>query len=263
MAFGLLALAHVIADFMAQGKEMVRRKEAGRFSGYFGHFLVVLSSLMIIFAPMLHGRLAMALAFFAVLHIGIDLLKGVFTRWVRPAGEVGLFLVDQGLHFVAMLGFWLYWTPICGEEPWVRWSVETILPIEGRRWFQQMMQLWFNADLLSTLIMYITVIYGGAVFVRKVLDTAPIATPRTEEGSRCELQDTGRYIGMAERMILLTLTVVNATSAAAFVLTAKSIARYQELNQKDFAEYYLTGTLLSMGIALLGGLFLQRLWIVF
>lgn len=263
MAFGLMALAHVIADFMMQGNEMARRKEKGRFSGYLGHFLVVLFTLLLLFAPMLHWRLSIVFVAFAVIHIFIDLLKGLITRWVRPAGEVGLFLADQVLHFIVMIGFWLYWLPICGEEPWSRWSIETLLPMEGKRWFHQMIQLWLNTDLLSTLIVYIGVIYGGAIFVRKVLNIAPIAPPKMEEETGRQLLDTGRYIGMAERMILLTLTVMNATGAAAFVLTAKSIARYQELNQKDFAEYYLAGTLLSMGIALLGGILLQRLWLVF
>jgi hypothetical protein len=43
----------------------------------------------------------------------------------------------------------------------------------------------------------------------------------------------------------------------AIVLTAKSIARFKEFDNKDFAEYYLIGTLTSTLIAILGGLFVQ------
>lgn len=261
MAFGLLVLAHVFADFMAQGKSMVQNKEEGKLRGYLSHGVIVLLALLVVFSPMLHGRLVVALVALALLHLIIDFFKGLLSRWVSLVGEVGLFLADQALHFIVLLGFWLYWVPICGEEPLIRWSIETMLPLSGKVWFQQIVLDWFNIDFLSTMIIYITVIYGGAIFVRKVLNISPIAPPQTGEKSYGEMLDIGRYIGMAERMILLTLTVMNATSAVAFVLTAKSIARYQELNQKDFAEYYLTGTLLSTGIALLGGVLLQRLWI--
>ena len=41
------------------------------------------------------------------------------------------------------------------------------------------------------------------------------------------------------------------------MLTAKSIARYKELENRDFAEYYLVGTLLSALLAILGGLLLK------
>ncbi len=34
-------------------------------------------------------------------------------------------------------------------------------------------------------------------------------------------------------------------AAIGFVLTAKSVARYEKLKEQDFAEYYLLGTLLS------------------
>ncbi|HOD90893.1 MAG TPA: DUF3307 domain-containing protein, partial [Thermotogota bacterium] len=38
-----------------------------------------------------------------------------------------------------------------------------------------------------------------------------------------------------------------------FILTAKSLARFKQLNDRDFAEYYLIGTLFSVLIALCGG----------
>ena len=40
-------------------------------------------------------------------------------------------------------------------------------------------------------------------------------------------------------------------STLPFMLTAKSLVRFKQLEIKGFAEKYLVGTLLSMGIALL------------
>jgi len=84
--------------------------------------------------------------------------------------------------------------------------------------------------------------------------------PWGEEGVK-----RGEYIGIAERSISALLTLAGAYAAIGLVLTAKSIARFKELRNRNFAEYYLVGTLSSiawaifvgMGVRLLLGL---RLW---
>ncbi len=43
------------------------------------------------------------------------------------------------------------------------------------------------------------------------------------------------------------------------ILTAKSIARFPELKEEESAEYFLLGTLLSLSLAMAGGLVLYRL----
>jgi hypothetical protein len=50
---------------------------------------------------------------------------------------------------------------------------------------------------------------------------------------------------------------IGETSAIGFVIAAKSIARFKELDDKEFAEYYLIGSLMSMLLALTGGLAIQ------
>ncbi len=46
-------------------------------------------------------------------------------------------------------------------------------------------------------------------------------------------------------------------AALAVVLAAKSIARFEELRDRPFAEYYLVGTLASLLVAVLTGLAVQ------
>lgn len=62
---------------------------------------------------------------------------------------------------------------------------------------------------------------------------------------------------MLERALILTLVLKGLLFTATIVLTAKSIARFNELKDKGFAEYYLVGTLFSILIAIAGGLLLQ------
>ena len=56
----------------------------------------------------------------------------------------------------------------------------------------------------------------------------------------------GRKIGSIERLIMLLFIAMNQYTAMGMVLTAKSIARYDQITREQtFAEYYLIGTLLS------------------
>ena len=57
---------------------------------------------------------------------------------------------------------------------------------------------------------------------------------------------SGRMIGTIERIIMLFFLLIKQYSSVGLVLTAKSIARYNKISEnKEFAEYYLLGTLLS------------------
>lgn len=55
----------------------------------------------------------------------------------------------------------------------------------------------------------------------------------------------GFWIGVLEREIILMLGLIGQFGAIGFVLTAKSLARFKQLENKSFAEKYLVGTLLS------------------
>ena len=65
--------------------------------------------------------------------------------------------------------------------------------------------------------------------------------------------DTGRYIGVLERSIVLFLVASNNYSSIALLLTGKSIARNKEFADKEFAVKFIVGTFLSIFIGILGG----------
>ena len=54
---------------------------------------------------------------------------------------------------------------------------------------------------------------------------------------------------MLERVSIFTLVLGGQFTALAFVLTAKTMARFKALEDRDFAEYFLVGTLLSVVLA--------------
>ncbi len=58
----------------------------------------------------------------------------------------------------------------------------------------------------------------------------------------------GKVIGVLERAVLYLLMLTGDYSAIGFVLAAKTLVRFKELeDSKDFAEYFLIGTLASLG----------------
>ena len=88
--------------------------------------------------------------------------------------------------------------------------------------------------------------------------------PRTPSGVVGEpaeqLRNAGLYIGWLERFLIVTAVVLRSPTLIGLILTGKSIARFPEMREPKFAEYFLIGTLLSVGIAFLGGLLLVKLW---
>ncbi len=55
------------------------------------------------------------------------------------------------------------------------------------------------------------------------------------------------------------MVLVEAYGAICFVLAAKSVARFKDLDDRDFSEGYLVGTLTSTSIAVVTGLALAAL----
>ena len=100
---------------------------------------------------------------------------------------------------------------------------------------------------------YILAVVGGHFFVRILLKKYSLP----EEGG---LEGAGALIGILERVFTLTLVLVGQYMALALILTAKSIARFEDLKDRKFAEYYLIGTLSSMLFAVFIGIF--TLWLV-
>ena len=252
--FLLLVLAHVVADFPLQTAKIAAEKCAGKASGYIRHAAVHCALLILFTHPFLSPFLVLLWFALPLVHIGLDLLK---NKLVRPnhQADAPSFLADQVLHLFVLFFAWqlitvepnptviLFYNSLLSESGCLLWSF--LFPNPD----------WAVILLIATV--YVYVLLGGAVFIRKVLRLDSLKLPGGA-GRYGDARQAGRCIGILERAIILTLTISGAYTSIAFVLTAKSIARYKELEDRDFAEYYIVGTLLSALIAIAGGLFLRR-----
>jgi hypothetical protein len=67
----------------------------------------------------------------------------------------------------------------------------------------------------------------------------------------------GATIGALERLLIVAFLLTGAEAAVGLVIAAKTIARFKQLDDRGFAEYYLLGTLASVSVAVSSGLLAQ------
>lgn len=101
---------------------------------------------------------------------------------------------------------------------------------------------------------------GRVVAEPSPAEPAPVAATAAEAvvaGERVALPPpakVGATIGVIERLLIVVFVLVGADAAIGFVVGAKTIARFKQLDDRDFAEYYLLGTLASVSIAIVTAL---------
>ena len=100
---------------------------------------------------------------------------------------------------------------------------------------------------------------GAAISIAASVDQPAQPTIDLEEYNR------GRLIGNLERIVLTIVVAAGSYAALAFLVAAKGVVRSDEFDKnRDFAEYFLIGSLSSVLVALCAGLTLRfalmRLW---
>jgi hypothetical protein len=81
----------------------------------------------------------------------------------------------------------------------------------------------------------------------------PSASPRSSVPTGAPAR-IGATIGALERLLIVVFVLVGAEAAVGFVIAAKTIARFKQLDDRGFAEYYLLGTLASVSVAVVSGI---------
>ena len=112
---------------------------------------------------------------------------------------------------------------------------------------------WGRVGLLATAYLYVA--GRGIVVVRSVLELPTLQMRRDEDRTTGAIDVArGRTVGSLERALALTLVLLGEYSAVGWIIAAKSLARFKQLEDREFAEYFLVGTLASFLLAVLVGL---------
>lgn len=230
-------IAHFIADFIAQSESMSSEKQNKRHYSryiYLHALIVLLASLGATFTCSFIGY-AFAIA---VIHLGIDLLKCLIEYRIKVKKDCKelymnptLFFIDQILHLVVIYAAVSTYCYNNGEIP-------VYLDI-------------MSTDLLLTVAGLLLCMKPANVLIKNCLSSLNLYD-ETEKGKN-DLERAGRWIGTIERIITITLVMLQQYAAIGFIITAKSVLRYND-SRTGKTEYVLIGTLLSFGIALLIGI---------
>jgi uncharacterized protein DUF3307 len=94
---------------------------------------------------------------------------------------------------------------------------------------------------------------GTVVATAEALPAATAPRPPVSPPGASPAQ-LGATIGVLERLLIVTFVLTGSSAAVGFVVAAKTLARFKQLDDRDFAEYYLLGTLASVAVAVGSGL---------
>lgn len=238
-------------------------RHSGLPSKKFKHALVqgvILFSVMAVgTSGFLSVKLASGYAAIGVLYFISEFTVGESSQKSRWALEY--FTLKQLLFGTLLFSLWKYASPIAPNE-WYACLENQVLSGLGK--FSGVLREKWTVVLLITSA-YLFVIDGGTRIVRGVFNKFPrlygavVAKLDKESGKENE-ENVGEWIGVLERVITLTFVLTGSFTALAFALTAKSIARFKELEDKQFAEYYILGTSASLIVALFAGMMIKVLF---
>lgn len=232
-----LLIAHIITDFFIQPDKWVAEKREKTWKSKYLYLHILLTGLVAWLFLWDMGLWEVAL-FITITHLLIDLYKLIFC----PNNLIS-FVFDQMCHVIILIISVIY---INEGFPNV---IETIN------------NLFTDTRWLGIITGYLAVTTPVGYLVGKA--TERWRNDLEDAGKeRDSLKDAGIWIGVLERILVVTFVLFDQYQAIGFLIAAKSILRFSDKsgdNPRKQTEYVLIGTLVSFTIALFIGLLIKEI----
>ena len=241
MIVAILISIHLLADFLFQTSaysEKKRKKLKPLLLHCFIYFIVFEILLLLILQFKKAFLLGMIIS---VLHFLINFIKNKLEKsFPQRRLQIWIFSINQLIHFALLIGMnYIFNLENSVSNLYIK------------------LQEYENFKIIILYISVFSIIFEPtSVFIRKLFTSI---SPKTYPKANLEELKAGNIIGKLERIIIAILLLNNQFGVIGFVLTAKSIARFKQMENKDFAEKYLIGTLTSFLIVLISVLILKGL----
>lgn len=257
-----LLVAHLLTDFVFQPTNWINDKKQRKIASRKLPMHIVVTT---VFAYVFSGQYSnwiIPLVIF-VSHYTIDIIK------VYLKEKFIYFILDQLAHVLVIVALWVtiedkwnnltpwfnalagnnnFWV-LAGGYLFVSWPLGIIIGLATQRWRNQIAleQEKSRRDLPK----------GTAA--DNLLSYNIEDVMKEEQG--LGLASAGKWIGICERMLILTFVLMQQYTAIGFLMTAKSILRFseKEANTQLKTEYVLVGTLVSFTSAAMIGVLLRFL----
>ena len=228
-----LLLAHLLADFLFQPGSWVKDKNQKKIRSkkLFYHILIV--TVLSCFFSMDYFSWEIPVFIF-LFHYLIDLAKIYFKP--PKLNNLSWFLIDQILHLLL-----IYFICQIVDTSLNRLGAIVSLYISDMRF-------------LIYCAAYFVIIWPSMVIINLATQTWQKQIRKSGEPN---LINAGKWIGVLERILVLTFVLAGQFQAIGFLIAAKSILRISvksESNARLMSEYVLIGTLISFTIAVFIGI---------
>lgn len=241
----IFLIAHILGDFYFQWGRLAQKKQKKfRYlllhSLIYGVVMLGVTAALWSFEVFLYALIAVAAHF--VIDIGKWFACKLQKRNIRRRYGF-VYIVDQMLHITCIVIISIVYLYHHGDATFISLNLE----IDINKVLRGM--------LLFLVLLKPTNITFKEIFISlKPNDKSDAMVVRKKEDS------IGAIIGNMERLLIVILMIVNQYAAIGLVFTAKSIARYNRIaNEKEFAEYYLLGTLYSLLVAVVSFLVVWKM----
>ncbi len=241
----LFLIGHVLGDFYLQSSELAINKDES-FKKLLKHSALYLFSMIFVIIPVFSFKLLKWAFIISIAHFIVDLVKFFIKKKIMIDEKLDAlaYSIDQIIHIFVII-FITVTIYILPEPISYIYCIQYILdrlPMDV-------------LGILSWILILLIIIRPFSITIKKVLYQYRPMTNEEKGG----YPNAGALIGMLERCIILLLLYAGQYSAIGFVLTAKSIARYNKIaDDPKFSEYYLLGTLLSAMLVIVTYLLIFR-----
>lgn len=228
----ILGISHLLGDFYFQTEKMAEAKDK-TYRGVVLHCAEYYVAALLVVLPVFSFSMVAAITLASFIHFAIDSVKYLLLARKRIKKNGRMFVVDQCIHALSIF-ILAYFMNDGGCSIGHIAIVNRILVVYG-----------CEPEMLAKWLFVILLLHKPAnILIQNLLGAYK---PKAEDGIIRADNRIGRRIGTMERLIMLAFLSVNQYTAMGFVLTAKSIARYDKIAKDEkFAEYYLLGTLVSV-----------------
>jgi hypothetical protein len=265
-----LFIAHLLTDFVFQPKSWIKDREdkKGNSSKLYLHVFIT-SVFAYVFSGQYHNWVIPLVIFIS--HLAIDYIKSKADK-----DNFNYFIADQLAHIIVLvllslsvthnwsninfLAYDLFRNPkfwmLAAGYLFVSWPLGIIIGKATQKWRDQITK----ENILKSSLQ-------PEIDASELAESSTLEeqlTPATEvikitDEQELGLASAGKWIGICERILILTFVLMGQFTAIGFLMTAKSILRFseKEANTQLKTEYVLVGTLVSFASAAMIGVLMK------
>lgn len=261
-----LLIAHLLTDFIFQSGKWVEDKKQNKIRSRKLLLHVSITTLVAYVLSGYYSNWIIPLVIF-ISHYTIDLVKSYLKDSFRS------FIIDQLAHILVIVILWLtiedqwkslhpianilsenhnFWLIIAGYT-FATWPLGIIIGKGTQKWRNQI-AIEHLKNLQTTPL---TEVNEDDKENPKPVAINTVILSQEEQG--LGLASAGKWIGICERVLILTFVLMQQYTAIGFLMTAKSILRFseKEANTQLKTEYVLVGTLVSFASSAMLGVLLR------